>query len=689
MDILLMINKQQRNKSLVLTYTMTGIPGHSYIIGSRTLHDPYIEYETTINKIQKKLSDIQQIYSKEIEDIEELDNNDYNFQTKLDMKKDKWNSANEQFRYRIYKWIQTTSETINRCFLPKEDEKQGKPFVDGLKLVDEWSKENNTNPHLLIITDDIRLPWWLARTYDNETYWCCRYALGLLPAGSGDARPTFEVPLRISVLSRPTKDLQMAQPLDIEDFIGSLKDRHNVIGCIEDGSKNRNDFGLEKTEIIDGFAKSQLIVYYGHFASDGGANPLDCSIKAKSPPGTYQPSVSVQLKRLALSERCFFLAGCESAGITEQNVCLADALLQKGSMLIGSLYPVFSSNAPQFIKDFCTNLLDKRTSFGEALRRARKLDISDPQTTFDGAAFCLFGDPSLPSPMLSKAVGKMKSKVRIVYPPFLAQAMKRFGEITSYASEIEISEKRIAELDSLLDLGDPVIAVYPVSLATERLMIQKKDWIILGPVVKTRQDVVILAHSDFKFNKPEDLVGKRLCCKGRGFSAAKMAALYLTMNGIGPDSVEWTFLPKDCIQAIEQGLVEAAIAIRTEDGHENESARVIVELDDWMADELGGAVPRSVLVTSRKPWEQNKLWPILMEIIDRYNERIDILLSSPGDMQTSPGVQISLCHVGDRTDEDDIDTIMKFTRLLEEHNELQGHLERRHFFIQPVEVNEK
>jgi hypothetical protein len=354
----------------------------------------------------------------------------------------------------IAKFIAAYSERILRELLPPFDDKF---FWDSFQSwVDQQSREafaDPTSPNwvrlpLLQVRTEAALlgiPWWLARTRDHKSLWCCRYALAMAP-DQIELRPPNLLyhDLKILSLTRPTRDLSRWAPFEAATDLlpntaapewpstttpefkpsWTMLDGvwgHQQFDTIDDlldfihRQPARSDFkGIPLhtlTSILDDLAESakpSLFLYQGHCTMDEGGAPL-LSLTSSRPSAKLIKDQSEENDPVPLltafppphcRDSIVILEACESAGPTNTGQHIEGYLKEK-AIFIGLTYPLLADEARIQINAFLKELFNNpHVHLAQLVLRANRLDqpfknwplsAEDACDLYRKASLCIFG----------------------------------------------------------------------------------------------------------------------------------------------------------------------------------------------------------------------------------------------------------------------------------------------------------
>jgi hypothetical protein len=399
------------------------------------------------------------------------------------------------------------------------------------------------------------LPWWLARTYDNNSLWCCRYALAVSPTLGSTEPPAIRLDKEIGVhllsITRPTYDLEPWMPLSKELFEAAYPfiEDGKLSWRMLDGVLGDQLLGLDKESLFNqasnpvkkfyGVDKGQvrvaldteglttapnIILYQGHWfnyrfkqvAEEPPYIFLNNSNKVryeKSDDKTASPISESNLPVPLLGlipppdsqNKILIMNACGSASSLDQAIYI-QKYISLNSIFIGTNYPVLAGSAGPSSDALLRSIL-RNPFLAHALlevnwlKGSLQIGSGDKdemyKEIYKNAALCQFGDVTT-SLVKGYDTASKDNRSRL-----LLKLTNRWKEGFAQLGLMDM-EGMTFQIETIQDLspaGDFVLADEGVQVALAPLVVAidlcRQDpgtYVILGPAFSSRESVALISR---------------------------------------------------------------------------------------------------------------------------------------------------------------------------------------------------
>lgn len=509
------------------------------------------EWKDEISKIEENLKNKRdKIDNKYIEELKKNGRQDEDVYDAL-ISNSQWlaevQKEENKFMIEIGKVIYNYSATLLNDIFP--DYKQEQNFWTIFdKYIDKPSKPPEDGILLQIQTDCelAIIPWWLCRTMDEETLWCCRYAIGFAPFTRAIQPPTISFnDLRILSITRPTEDTCLCLPITpktfeeaelrykegdlkwemLDGYIKHVKDpKRGVFFSIERNRTSHKFKGICKNDIltIKKNYEPNIWFYHGHWenkTSNIGCPPptifLHNEMKHSNKDSRGLPASL--LKHIAPpsdhKDSVFIMNACSSG--SEPNISnFITEYLETKSLFFGTNYSILA-NMPNssaslllegIIKDGKSKYLAHILLNSQRLKTKLNNDNDgiDYVELYSKAALCLFGDvranlgfifDEVKGDNISPLLLKITKEWQNIFEDLFNINSDTIGSGFSF-SGIE-AEGLASTADYILSKDRPELAICPLATAIRLCENDPDEYIILGPAI-TSVSMVNLASEKTK-----------------------------------------------------------------------------------------------------------------------------------------------------------------------------------------------
>lgn len=398
-DFVLYIFKRVRKASQNIQYTFVlSEPGQPPVIGNRTV-DP--RAWKAVMESYAKISQAVKIFLSET------------------------NADGLKYKNTVASVVAKLSGTVRTGLWPKATEEEGKAFSESFADLEKASALSPERYHLLIATNDTKVPWWVARALPpHEVELICEvFALGVISLRTNQPRPTrSDPPIAVRVITCPSCDLALSKNAT---EVGLEKEVVSALKGVADyqllSGKRNSPEGLEDAEVRKCFADGRVVLYHGHFnlSEDEPRRIEDSTISvASDAAGNRDVPDLIKISTLAsnhgLKSKDVIFMACETAGMhPDVDQTLGEYLAKQDSTLVGTLYPILDHQARTFANKLTQALFGDFLSWGQSVRKAREATWDDG-SLFYRAAYCYFGVPWRMSPLFDA-----RKKLHILVPGYL------------------------------------------------------------------------------------------------------------------------------------------------------------------------------------------------------------------------------------------------------------------------------
>jgi hypothetical protein len=461
------------------------------------------------------------------------------------------NKASTSLADKIGQYIIDFSYELLAQLLPDESSEFCRVFNNELDIPIEEAYESGKpeawlNMPLLqlrVDSDILCLPWWLARTYDRKSIWCCRYALAVSPTLDDTDPPAILLEegggVHILSITRPTFDLHPWFPISqdtataaypfISDGVLTWRLLDGVIGdqYVNHGQSDLN----EQAKLSGGFRgvgmrsvrealrsrekTPNLVVYQGHWVNDtlddvaeeppylgldDGRNQRSSKSDTSLPlSGTMLPVPLLTLIPAKTENKILIMNACSSGAALNQGRVI-QKYIEARSVFIGANYPLLADLSGPSVDALLRAILRNRY-LAHALSETNWLqtdlrgDSPDASEVFQKAGLCLFGDvrTSLLSEMDEKT-GDNLARLTMKLTDKWADALDRLG-LRDYAGMTFITHPEDlspARDFSLTDTGAQ-LALAPLVVAIDLCNAGQGRYVILGPAFSSTESVAVVS----------------------------------------------------------------------------------------------------------------------------------------------------------------------------------------------------
>lgn len=478
--------------------------------------------------------------------------------------------ARDSYMMTIGKSIVKISSNILHLLLPEKNDQFWRVFEEQIeipttKALQRIDGDKNAwmgIPLLQIRIDEdlLGLPWWLSRTCDLKSLWCCRYALAVSPHGETSPPKMKFSDLRILTITRATYDLE-AFPLkrDIIKLLESLINTSPLKWRLMDGvfgdlsqseasssvlndAPSKEDFqGVSSDlvrDLLDIPSESPNFIYYH------GHSKLESDEQGFSQPHLYFHddsiiSPDIDFKTLLVDYESFYglLAGSPLLEIMPPSLCRDSILIMntcgsaincnqseyiqkyinEKSLFIGSNYSLLDDPDGSSANNFLENILRNREQFiAHCLLYAQLYNgISHPINNsqlceiYKKASLCLFGD--VRANLILKFDDEFKDNV-IPIKLLITDRWKLGFEQLGISHSRNLSflvvgeEEHPPSYNFVLSDGQVKIALAPLSVAIDLCIVDPANYIILGSAFSSSGSVGLVSQKIVDWNKLKEKI---------------------------------------------------------------------------------------------------------------------------------------------------------------------------------------
>jgi hypothetical protein len=536
--------------------------------------------------------------------------------------------------------VEAISDLLMTHFWPEDDEQDNNAFASRFVRLVQESIHEGSYSHLLLATNDSKIPWWLAcpGPTAQKPMLCESFALGMISLRTNQPQPKrSNPPVDIRIITCPTLDLAENEHISEVQLDPKIRqDLQGVARCVLlSGRHKQPPLGLDKDQVKKGFKEGRLILYHGHFNLTGGHEVSGSSISASGNPLNRSTPAEISIRSLdtdqSLNHKDIIFIGCATAGMHPNiDETLGEYLAKRGSTLVGTLYPILDDQARLFANELSKALFLNHFSWGEAVRWAREAAKMD-NSVFYRAAYCYFGIPWQTSPVFG---ARMDLHIRV--PTYLKSVYELVAPDRVYSSivRLEFVPSTNLTIERFLEENNPeegnpcsVIAALP-SVFVAELFQRSNDYIVLGPMVASVGDVRIVATDvNVDFTQPVTWLGKRVVFKGAHLTASAFLEVLLNKWQIPMSQDQRKTIPTDCAAVIGEGLADIGLVVAREDLSSDEGFPGNSDpfsVDTALANFYDGVpIPRILWVTRRDCMNDWRRYYI-EEFFKRLNERISL-----------------------------------------------------------------
>jgi len=540
-----------------------------------------------------------------------------------------------EYRKTVAGVVDTLSSTVRSGFWPKASEAEGEAFAKKFADIESAAAASPERYHLLIATNDTKVPWWIARALppNRDMLICEIFGLGMISLRTSQPQPVrSNPPISVRVITCPSRDLAMrthAAEVGLDKEL--VKDLEQVADYALLSGKRHDPEGLDEAEVREGFADGRVVLYHGHFnlCEDEPRRIKESTISvASDPAGDRDVPDLIKIATLAsnngLKNKDIIFIGCETAGMHPAvDETLAEYLAKQDSTLVGTLYPILDDQARTFANKLAESLFRDFLSWGQAVRTAREVAKED-DSLFYRAAYCYFGVPWRMSPLFD-----VRKSLHVLVPTYLASIYELVKPEKVYSSILLTEFVPPVDLEKTVDdlkqeTEDIWIAALP-SVFTAELLQTSDEWVVLGPMVASDGDIRIVAvEKGAKFNGQSVWLGKEIVYKGPRLTASAFLEVLLHKRGVETKPNQWKTVPNDCAPIICEELADFGLVVAREDLAIGEAfpGGSSLCVDTELSKEYGGElIPRILWVTKKaclRDWRRY----YIVEFFKRLGERI-------------------------------------------------------------------